>query len=46
MPEGLITKALSGYYYVMPANDYTVTIQCRGRGILKKKGIAPWKSVV
>lgn len=41
MPEGLITKALSGYYYVMPANDYKVTIQCRGRGVLKKKGISP-----
>jgi ribosome biogenesis GTPase len=41
MPEGLITKALSGYYYVMPANDFKATIECRGRGILKKRGIAP-----
>lgn len=42
MPEGLIVKALSGYYYVKPAdlaqND---NIQCRGRGILRKDGVTP-----
>lgn len=41
MTEGLITKALSGYYYVMPAHDNSELIQCRGRGILKLKGEVP-----
>lgn len=42
MPEGLIVKALSGYYYVKPdeaAED--TTVQCRGRGILKQQGVTP-----
>lgn len=47
MPEGLIVKALSGYYYVKPgqeagdAGTLSGTIQCRARGIFKKKGISP-----
>ncbi|CAH1190842.1 Small ribosomal subunit biogenesis GTPase RsgA [Paenibacillus auburnensis] len=46
MPEGIIVKALSGYYYVKPLrNGFIATeeeaVQCRGRGILKKRGIAP-----
>ncbi|MEK4516604.1 ribosome small subunit-dependent GTPase A [Paenibacillus sp. FSL H8-0122] len=46
MPEGIIIKALSGYYYVKPLKDEQIVteeeaVQCRGRGILKKKGIAP-----
>lgn len=41
MTEGLITKALSGYYYVMPDDDHTTLVQCRGRGILKLKGDTP-----
>ncbi|WP_334071760.1 MULTISPECIES: ribosome small subunit-dependent GTPase A [Paenibacillus] len=42
MPEGLIVKALSGYYYVKPdAAAPGETIQCRGRGIFKKKGLSP-----
>jgi ribosome biogenesis GTPase / thiamine phosphate phosphatase len=46
MPEGIIIKALSGYYYVKPLRDGVIAteeeaVQCRGRGILKKKGIAP-----
>lgn len=48
MPEGLIVKALSGYYYVKPEqtagdqpNTEAATIQCRARGIFKKKGISP-----
>ncbi|AIQ68528.1 ribosome small subunit-dependent GTPase A [Paenibacillus graminis] len=46
MPEGIIIKALSGYYYVKPLRDGLIAaeeeaVQCRGRGILKKKGIAP-----
>ncbi|WP_068616780.1 ribosome small subunit-dependent GTPase A [Paenibacillus tuaregi] len=42
MPEGLIVKALSGYYYVKPAGAGSgETIQCRGRGVFKKKGITP-----
>ncbi|WP_054940246.1 ribosome small subunit-dependent GTPase A [Paenibacillus ihuae] len=46
MPEGIIVKALSGYYYVKPLrNGFIATeeeaVQCRGRGILKKRGVAP-----
>lgn len=42
MPEGLIVKALSGYYYVKPMDPALgETLQCRGRGIFKKKGITP-----
>lgn len=46
MPEGIIVKALSGYYYVKPFREGLIateedSVQCRGRGILKKKGIAP-----
>lgn len=42
MPEGLIVKALSGYYYVKPeAGGRADTVQCRGRGIFKKKGVTP-----
>ncbi|WP_138493105.1 ribosome small subunit-dependent GTPase A [Paenibacillus pinistramenti] len=42
MPEGLIVKALSGYYYVKPDSAASEdTVQCRGRGIFKKKGLTP-----
>lgn len=42
MPEGLIVKALSGYYYVKPEGSAPgEVIQCRGRGIFKKKGLTP-----
>jgi len=38
MPEGLIVKALSGYYYVKPADPaLDEIVQCRARGIFKKK---------
>ncbi|WEK52845.1 MAG: ribosome small subunit-dependent GTPase A [Candidatus Cohnella colombiensis] len=40
MPEGLITKALSGYYYVQN-DEGGHTIQCRGRGIMKQRGQSP-----
>lgn len=44
MPEGLIIKALSGFYYVQPsdaAEHAGEVTQCRARGIFKKKGITP-----
>jgi ribosome biogenesis GTPase / thiamine phosphate phosphatase len=43
MPQGWIVKALSGYYYVLPeqADIREGTIQCRARGVFKKKGISP-----
>lgn len=44
MPQGLIVKALSGYYYVLPEGGdlrKDATIQCRARGVFKKKGISP-----
>lgn len=40
MPTGLIVKALSGYYYVLP-DEGGHPVQCRARGIFKKKGITP-----
>lgn len=41
MPEGLIVKALSGYYYVLPAAGDGEIVQCRARGIFKKRGVSP-----
>ncbi len=47
MPEGVIVKALSGYYYVKPlvngmaASGGEDAVQCRARGIFKKKGVTP-----
>ncbi|MBE1446337.1 ribosome small subunit-dependent GTPase A [Paenibacillus sp. OAS669] len=42
MPAGLIVKALSGYYYVLSEDDELMTsIQCRARGIFKKRGVSP-----
>lgn len=38
MEEGIIVKALSGYYYV---ENETGTFQCRGRGLFRKKKISP-----
>ncbi|WP_426447226.1 ribosome small subunit-dependent GTPase A [Paenibacillus sp. S-38] len=42
MPAGLIVKALSGYYYVLPEGGAgTESVQCRARGVFKKRGISP-----
>jgi ribosome biogenesis GTPase / thiamine phosphate phosphatase len=48
MPEGLIVKALSGYYYVLPKSDNGAEVgesaglvQCRARGVFKKRNISP-----
>lgn len=45
---GIIVKALSGYYYVVPCDknlqqvfQYEKPIQCRARGIFKKRGESP-----
>lgn len=40
MPNGLIVKALSGFYYVLP-DEGGEPVQCRARGVFKKKGITP-----
>ncbi|WP_373229928.1 ribosome small subunit-dependent GTPase A [Cohnella sp.] len=40
MPEGLIVKALSGYYYVQNSEGGQ-PVQCRGRGIFKNRGESP-----
>lgn len=40
MPEGTIMKALSGYYYVLDAQDGR-TVQCRARGVFKLRGQSP-----
>ncbi|AJS57866.1 ribosome small subunit-dependent GTPase A [Paenibacillus sp. IHBB 10380] len=48
MPDGVIVKALSGYYYVKPLLDgRAVTtagqqaIQCRARGVFRNRDITP-----
>ena len=44
MPQGLIVKALSGYYYVLPegaALREGNTVTCRGRGVFKNRNITP-----
>ncbi|KAA1042757.1 ribosome small subunit-dependent GTPase A [Macrococcus equipercicus] len=38
MREGLIYKALSGFYYVDSEGE---SFQCRARGVFRKKGISP-----
>ncbi|WP_274655141.1 ribosome small subunit-dependent GTPase A [Paenibacillus humicola] len=42
-PIGRIVRALSGYYYVLPehAPRNEAPIQCRARGIFKKRGESP-----
>ncbi|MDP5273370.1 ribosome small subunit-dependent GTPase A [Chengkuizengella axinellae] len=41
MVEGRIIKALSGYYYVKPHQKGQPTIQCRARGIFRKRETSP-----
>ncbi|WP_232696934.1 ribosome small subunit-dependent GTPase A [Brevibacillus daliensis] len=38
MPEGRIVKALSGFYYVADQENPDRIVQCRARGLFKKKG--------
>jgi ribosome biogenesis GTPase len=38
MPEGIITKAIAGFYYVQ---DEDIVRQCRARGVFKKQGLSP-----
>lgn len=38
MPQGLLIKAISGFYYVQEGD---VVRQCRARGVFKKNGITP-----
>ncbi|MCG3090149.1 ribosome small subunit-dependent GTPase A [Sporosarcina cyprini] len=38
MPEGLIIKAISGFYYVEHEGR---VIQCKGRGVFRNRGISP-----
>ncbi len=38
MPQGIIIKAISGFYYVQEGD---VVRQCRARGVFKKNGINP-----
>jgi ribosome biogenesis GTPase len=40
MPEGIIVKALSGYYFVQPADGGEV-LRCRARGVFKLRGVSP-----
>jgi ribosome biogenesis GTPase len=38
MPQGIIVKAIAGFYYVQ---DGEAVRQCRARGVFKKEGITP-----
>ncbi|MFD1705838.1 ribosome small subunit-dependent GTPase A [Siminovitchia sediminis] len=38
MSKGKIIKALSGFYYVLDGEE---VIQCRGRGVFRKKNVTP-----
>ena len=38
MAEGVITKSLSGFYYVTAEDQ---TLECRARGSFRKEGISP-----
>jgi ribosome biogenesis GTPase / thiamine phosphate phosphatase len=40
MPKGLITKALSGFYYVEEEESKTI-YECRGRGVFRNQEITP-----
>jgi len=40
MPEGIIVKALSGYYFVQPADGGGI-LRCRARGVFKLRGVSP-----
>jgi ribosome biogenesis GTPase len=40
MQDGLIVKALSGFYYVQPEDGGSV-VECRARGLFKKQGVSP-----
>jgi len=40
MQEGLIVKALSGFYYVQPEDGGDV-VACRARGLFKLQGVSP-----
>ncbi|MBD3918151.1 ribosome small subunit-dependent GTPase A [Paenibacillus sp. PR3] len=39
--QGTIVKALAGYYYVQPADVQAEPVQCRARGVFKKRGVSP-----
>ncbi|BFT73166.1 MULTISPECIES: ribosome small subunit-dependent GTPase A [Paenibacillus] len=44
MPQGMIVKALSGYYYVLPEGaelQDANMVTCRGRGVFKNRKITP-----
>ena len=41
MHDGLIVKALSGYYYVLPDQDDGTVLRLRARGVFKKHGVTP-----
>lgn len=40
MQDGLIVKALSGFYYVQPEAGGDI-VACRARGLFKKNGVSP-----
>lgn len=41
MRQGVIMKALSGFYYVRPDDESGTIVQCRARGLFKKKKVTP-----
>ncbi|MWC26712.1 ribosome small subunit-dependent GTPase A [Paenibacillus sp. MMS18-CY102] len=40
--KGTIVKALAGFYYVQPDTGQGKPVQCRARGIFKKRGVSPF----
>ena len=41
MTQGLIMKALSGFYYVAPEENPGQLLACRARGVFRKRGMTP-----
>lgn len=39
--QGLITKAISGFYYVVPDGEPDTLLECRAKGVFRKKKVSP-----
>jgi len=41
LTQGLITKAISGFYYVVPDGEPDTLLECRAKGVFRKMKISP-----